>query len=57
MDLNPVQVEKYLKGISFPVKKDDLIKQAQQNGADEQMRTMLMQLPEQSFASATDCED
>lgn len=33
--VNPVQIQKDLKGIDYPVSKQDLIKHAQQQGADE----------------------
>ncbi len=43
--VNPIQIEKFLKGIDYPAKKADLIKRAEQNGADEQVRATLQQLP------------
>ncbi len=33
MAVSPAEVEKYLKGMDYPTRKPDLIKQAQQNGA------------------------
>ncbi len=35
---NPIQREKYLCGINYPVSKADLIKYARQQGADESVR-------------------
>ena len=52
--VNPIQLEKYLKGVDYPVSKADLLKQAEKNGADEQARSTLEQLPDQSFDSPTD---
>ncbi len=52
--VNPIQIEKFLKGIDYPAKKADLIKRAEQNGADEQVRATLQQLPEQQFDSPAD---
>jgi hypothetical protein len=52
--VNPIQLEKYLKGIDYPVSKADLLKQAEKNGADENTRTTLAQLPDKSFDSPTD---
>ncbi len=51
--VNPIQIEKFLKGVDYPAKKEELIKRAQQNGADENIRSMLSSLPSQSFDSVT----
>ena len=52
--VNPIQIEKFLKGIDYPARKADLIKRAEQNGADEQVRATLQLLPEQQFDSPAD---
>lgn len=52
--INPIQLEKYLKGINYPVSKADLLKQAEKNGADEQARSTLEQLPDKTFDAPTD---
>jgi hypothetical protein len=52
--INPIQLEKYLKGIDYPASKVDLLKQAEKNGADEQARSTLEQLPDKSYDSPTD---
>jgi hypothetical protein len=52
--VNPIQIEKYLKGVDFPAKKADLIKRAAQNGADGNVRSMLQQLPDQQFYTSND---
>ncbi|HZR40158.1 MAG TPA: DUF2795 domain-containing protein [Ktedonobacteraceae bacterium] len=52
--VNPIQMEKYLKGVDYPASKADLIKHAQQQGADEQVREVLNQLPDQRFTSPAD---
>ena len=51
---NPIQIEKFLKGVSYPAKKTDLMKYAEQQGADRQMREMLAQLPDQTFEKLAD---
>jgi hypothetical protein len=51
---NPVEVEKSLKGIDFPAKKKDLIKHAQQHGADQQVLETLKELPEEEFRTPID---
>jgi hypothetical protein len=52
--VNPIQVAKFLKGVDYPASKADLIKRAEQNGADEQIRATLEQLPDQKFDSPAD---
>ena len=47
--VNPIQVEKFLKGVDYPANKNDLIKHAQQQGADQQVLETLKQLPDRSF--------
>ena len=49
MTVNPVQVEKFLKGVDYPATKEDLIRHAQQQGADQQVLETLKQLPDRTF--------
>ncbi|MGH2506517.1 MAG: DUF2795 domain-containing protein [Ktedonobacteraceae bacterium] len=51
---NPVEVEKSLKGIDFPAKKQDLIKHAQQHGADREVLETIKDLPREDFNNAAD---
>ena len=48
---NPVEVERYLKGVNYPAKKNDLIKHAQQNGASQDILETLKDLREENFNS------
>jgi len=52
--VNPIQLQKYLKGLDYPASKADLIKKAQQEGADENVRATLDKLPDQSFETPAD---
>ncbi|MGG6267668.1 DUF2795 domain-containing protein [Leptolyngbya sp. AN03gr2] len=52
--VNPIDVQKCLKGIDYPVNKEDLIKHAEKNGADETLKSLLQDLPEEEFAKPTD---
>ena len=54
MKISPAHVEKFLKGIDYPVGKADLIKYAMQHGADENVRAALQALPDQTFHSPVD---
>ena len=52
--VNPIQIQKDLKGVDYPVSKQDLIQHAQQQGADENVRSMLEQIPERQYESPTE---
>jgi hypothetical protein len=51
---NPVEVEKSLKGIDFPAKKEDLVKHAQQHGANQEVLETIKNLPVDEFHNAAD---
>jgi hypothetical protein len=51
---NPIEVEKSLKGISFPAKKEDLVKHARKQGADQDVLETIKNLPEEEFHNAVD---
>ncbi|HEY7418055.1 MAG TPA: DUF2795 domain-containing protein, partial [Ktedonobacteraceae bacterium] len=51
--VSPIQVEKYLKGLDYPVSKAELVKYAQQHGADESIMAALQKLPNKTFDSPT----
>ena len=35
MDVNPIEVQKHLKGMSYPASKEDVVERARENGADD----------------------
>jgi hypothetical protein len=43
---NPVEIQKHLKGVDYPVDKEELLKHAQEQGADKQILSLLAKLPE-----------
>lgn len=51
---NPVEVEKSLKGIDFPAKKQDLVNHAKQHGADQEVIQTIQDLPRNEFHTAAD---
>ncbi|ARV61309.1 hypothetical protein BZZ01_24230 [Nostocales cyanobacterium HT-58-2] len=55
--VNPVQLQKHLKGVDYPVNKQDLIEHARKNGADENALAVLEQLPEQEYQTPTDVSE
>jgi hypothetical protein len=51
---NPIQIQKYLKGVNYPASKQDLIRNAKKNGADENVCASLEQLPDEDFQTPAD---
>ena len=52
--VNPVQVQKFLKGIDYPADKNELIQAAKDEGADENVISMLESLPEEQYQTPAD---
>lgn len=51
-NVSPAEVEKFLKGVDFPAKKEDLIKHVKQE--TQQVIGVLQQLPDETFNRPTD---
>ncbi|AUT66556.1 MULTISPECIES: DUF2795 domain-containing protein [Paraburkholderia] len=49
-----VDVQKALKGASYPASKRDLLKTAKQNAADEDVMEALAALPDEQYGSLAD---
>jgi hypothetical protein len=49
--VNPIQVEKFLKGMDYPVSKQDIIQKAEEEGADDNVIETLNKLPERQYNS------
>src|SRR5258708_3134914 len=47
--VNPIQVEKFLKGVDYPASKRDLVKHGQQRGGDQEVLETLKQLPDRTY--------
>ena len=47
--VKPIQLQKFLKGRDYPAKKKELLKQAEKNGADDNIKEVLNQLPDLDF--------
>lgn len=52
--VSPIEIQKELKGIDYPVSKADLIKHAEQQGLKDEVRSVLEQLPEREYDAPTD---
>ncbi|HLO63576.1 MAG TPA: DUF2795 domain-containing protein [Azonexus sp.] len=48
---NPIQVQKYLGGLDYPAKKQDIVQKARQKGADHDILQILQKIPDQEYAS------
>lgn len=57
MPVNPIQVQKVLGGVDYPVGKQELVDHARSNGADEDVTTTLEQLPFDRFNSPNDVSE
>jgi predicted outer membrane protein len=52
--VNPIQVQKYLKGVDYPASKATLLEKARSMGADENICASLEQLPDEDFQTPAD---
>ena len=52
--VNPVQIQKYLKGVDYPANKQTLIENAKKLGADDNVCESLEKLPDQDFEAPVD---
>jgi len=50
------EIEKALKGINFPASKQDLVQQAKQNNASQNVIQTIQNLPQDRFNSPTDVQ-
>jgi hypothetical protein len=57
MTNSPIQLQKYLGGVDYPVDKDTLVQKARDNGADDDIVRTLQDLPFDSFNSPNDVSE
>jgi hypothetical protein len=57
MPVNPIQVQKFLGGIDYPIGKQELVEHAKNNGADDDVMSTLEQLPFDEFNSPNDVSE
>ncbi len=53
-EVNPIQLQKFLGGIDYPVSKDELLDVAEEHGADKRVMDVLNGLPDRQYDSPTD---
>ena len=51
---NPIQIQKYLKGVDYPATREQLIENAKNLGADDSVCASLEQLPDEEFQTPAD---
>jgi len=50
---NPIELQKHLSGVDYPASKDDLVRTAEEQGADEETLTALRGIPDKEYDSPT----
>ncbi len=55
--VNPIQVQKVLKGLDYPVSKDDLLKKARESGTGERVVSTLEKVGRDRFNSPNDVSE
>lgn len=53
MSPNPIQVQKFLGGIDYPASKDDILRSAQDSGADDEVLDALRGIPDREYDGPT----
>lgn len=48
---SPIQVQKFLSGLDYPVNKEQILQKAKEEGADRNVMQALERLPERRFES------
>lgn len=46
---NPIELQKYLSGVDYPAKRDDLVRAAERNGADSGTLDVVRRLPDRTY--------
>jgi hypothetical protein len=56
MDVNPIELQKYLKGVDYPASKDDLASTAESNGAPGEIVEAIRSSSQDTFDGPTGIE-
>ena len=49
MDVNPIELQKHLKGVDYPASRDDLVSTAESNGAPQEILDAIRNSGKDSF--------
>lgn len=50
---NPIELQKHLSGVDYPASKDDLVRTAEEQGADNELLEALRGIPDKEYDSPT----
>jgi hypothetical protein len=50
---NPIDLQKHLSGVDYPASKDDLVRTAEEQGADDELLEALRGMPDKEYDSPT----
>jgi hypothetical protein len=53
MDVNPIELQKHLKGVDYPASKEDLVSTAESNGAPDELLDALRSADKDTFDGPT----
>ena len=56
MNVNPIELQKHLKGVSYPASRDDLVSAAESNGAPSELVDALRSSGKDTFDDPTDVQ-
>jgi Protein of unknown function (DUF2795) len=57
MKVNPIEVQKHLRGISYPADKDEVVSTAESNDAPEEIVDALRSMDRERFDSPSDVQE
>jgi hypothetical protein len=46
---NPIQMQKFLAGVDYPARRDELVSHAKSRGADEKVLDLLKRIPDREY--------
>ena len=49
MDVNPIELQKHLKGVDYPASKQELVSTAESNGAPQEIIETLQSIGQEQF--------
>ena len=52
--VNPIQVQKFLKGLNYPATKEQVVEHAREQGADENVVSVLEKMPDEQYQTPAD---
>ena len=55
--INPIQLQKHLTGLDYPASKDEIVRTATEQGADDEIRQVLDRLPDREFETPAEVSE